>query len=264
MEVALRVRKLVFVTSILALFSAQTILPVMAGDDNRRERRYDREHDRRDGGHDRRDRGHDRRDWGHDRRGWGHERRDWAHDRWDDRHYKRHARDRDYRRHGDSVNLGIYLGGPSYYPRRNYYPEPYYPRRSYHGAGDHSLLGAIVGGGLGGVAGAQIGDGNGRTAAIIGGTIIGTLFGSNIGHTMRPYDYGYAANVFEETPSRQTVAWHNPDNGVMYEVTPTRTYQANGGQYCREYQARAVVGGRNADTYGTACRMPDGDWQIMN
>lgn len=244
MEVALRGRKLVFVTSVLALFSIQTVLPAMAGDDGR--------HGRRDYNH------HDRRDWRHDRR-------EWAHDRRDDRHHKRYTRDRDHRR-GDSFNLGIYLGGPGYYPSR-YYPEPYYPRyprRSHYDGGGHALFGTVLGGGLGGLAGSRIGDGSGRTAAIIGGTLIGAMFGNSIGHAMHPHDYGQAANVFEVVPSNQTVAWRNPDDGAAYQVTPMRTYQADSGRYCREYQARAVIGGRNADTYGTACRTPDGDWQIMN
>lgn len=95
-------------------------------------------------------------------------------------------------------------------------------------------------------------------------TLIGFMFGGYPAYGMTPYDYGYAANVFELTPTRQTVAWQNPDSGVGYQLTPVRTYQVNNGQYCREYQATAVIGGRAQGTFGTACRTDDGSWRIMN
>ena len=36
------------------------------------------------------------------------------------------------------------------------------------------------------------------------------------------------------------------------------------GRYCREYTATAVVGGKTQNTYGTACRQPDGAWQLVS
>jgi surface antigen len=47
-------------------------------------------------------------------------------------------------------------------------------------------------------------------------------------------------------------------------VTPTQTFQTQDGRYCREYTADARIGGRVQQTYGTACRQPDGSWQIVN
>lgn len=40
-------------------------------------------------------------------------------------------------------------------------------------------------------------------------------------------------------------------------------YQSAKGQYCREYQKTVTIGGREERAYGTACRMPDGHWQIV-
>jgi len=34
--------------------------------------------------------------------------------------------------------------------------------------------------------------------------------------------------------------------------------------YCREYTSTATVGGRPVETYGTACRQPDGSWKIVS
>lgn len=232
----MRINRLVFVTSLLAAFTLQSAVPALA--------------------------------WGEDRDGWRprHDRHDYGRGHgWDDRrHDRKHYRGHDSGRRSNFqviINQGY---GPGY----DYGYGPYYrtyrrpPPPAYYGHQDTNLLGTLFGGAVGGIAGSQIGDGSGRTAAIIGGTVIGALVGGNIGRS--PYDHAHAANVFEVTPSNQTVAWQNPDDGYAYQVTPIRTYQANGGQYCREYQAVATVGGRAQSTYGTACRTPDGDWQIMN
>lgn len=34
--------------------------------------------------------------------------------------------------------------------------------------------------------------------------------------------------------------------------------------YCREYSGPVRIGGRIEQSYGTACLMPDGSWQIMD
>jgi surface antigen len=41
-------------------------------------------------------------------------------------------------------------------------------------------------------------------------------------------------------------------------------YQAANGTYCREYQQEITVGGKEQQSYGTACRQPDGTWKILN
>ena len=46
--------------------------------------------------------------------------------------------------------------------------------------------------------------------------------------------------------------------------TPVKTYQTDNGQYCREFQQTITVGGQTESAYGTACRQPDGSWQIVN
>jgi len=47
-------------------------------------------------------------------------------------------------------------------------------------------------------------------------------------------------------------------------MTPLKTYQRPSGQYCREYQQTIYVGGQQQQAYGTACRQPDGSWEIQN
>jgi surface antigen len=127
-----------------------------------------------------------------------------------------------------------------------------------------SAVGALIGAGAGAYAGNQVGKGGGKIAATIGGGILGALVGGTIGHWMDQTDQGCVGQVLEHAQTGQAVQWTNPDNGAQYAVTPVKTYQAQGGGYCREYTAQATVAGRPQQTYGTACRQPDGSWQIVN
>ena len=45
-------------------------------------------------------------------------------------------------------------------------------------------------------------------------------------------------------------------------LAPTKAQAA--GEYCREYTKTISVGGRAAQGYGTACRQPDGAWEIVS
>lgn len=70
--------------------------------------------------------------------------------------------------------------------------------------------------------------------------------------------------AFEHAPDRETITWDNTRQGAEYQVTPTKSVRTRSGEYCREYQAKAVVGGKISNTYGTACRQPDGSWKLIN
>jgi surface antigen len=107
-----------------------------------------------------------------------------------------------------------------------------------------------------------MGRGSGNTAAIIGGAMLGALVGGSVGHSMDAADRLYVAQTLEYGPSRQVVAWRNPDSRTRYEVEPLVTYESRDGRYCREYQTKAWIGGELQQVYGTACRQPDGSWEV--
>ena len=67
----------------------------------------------------------------------------------------------------------------------------------------------------------------------------------------------------EHAGDGETIRWNSPDDGTRYELTPKRPVQTAAGRYCREYQKTATIGGRPQETYGTACRQPDGSWQFV-
>jgi surface antigen len=127
--------------------------------------------------------------------------------------------------------------------------------------GPHEQAGTIIGGVLGGVLGAQIGEGHGRTVAIIAGTLAGSAIGGAVGQSMDDNDRRKVAETLEGVRTGVPATWRNPDTGVQYAVTPTRTYETAGGP-CREFTTEAIIGGRRETVYGTACRQPDGSWKV--
>ncbi|MBO6520178.1 MAG: glycine zipper 2TM domain-containing protein [Rhodospirillales bacterium] len=134
--------------------------------------------------------------------------------------------------------------------------------------GNKQTMGMLLGAGLGGFAGSKIGGGKGQLAATAAGVMLGGLLGNNIGQSLDRADQAYAARAQNQAlgaPVGQTIKWENPDSGNYGSVTPTRTgTDTQTGAYCREYQTDMVVGGQYEVGYGTACRMPDGDWKITS
>lgn len=127
---------------------------------------------------------------------------------------------------------------------------------------NRKLVGQVLGGTTGAVVGSQIGSGSGRTVAIASGTIIGVLLGGEIGGAMDRADQACVDHALEFAETGQTIVWE--ENRNRYAVTPQSTFEAANGAFCREYTARAVIGGREQETYGTACRQPDGSWKLVS
>jgi len=134
-------------------------------------------------------------------------------------------------------------------------------------AGSSQTGGAIVGGVIGAAVGSQLGKGTGKLAAVGVGTLIGALIGADMGRSVdavdRTYATGSMGQALEATPTCTTVTWNNPQTGSYGSITPVNTYEAAPGRYCREYQQQVVIGGQVENAYGTACRQPDGSWEIV-
>jgi surface antigen len=108
----------------------------------------------------------------------------------------------------------------------------------------------------------------GSPAAIAAGVIVGGLLGGAVGNYLDQRDRQLAnqtaQRAFETAPAGQTTTWQNPDSGHSGSITPTRTFQAANGSYCREFQQDVVVAGKTQQAFGTACRQPDGQWRITS
>lgn len=128
--------------------------------------------------------------------------------------------------------------------------------------------GTLVGAGLGGLAGSQIGHGTGRLVAVGAGTLLGALLGGEVGRSLDRSDQLYAERAshraLESGRSGQPVEWRNPDSGHAGWTTPQPAYQTETGQYCREFTQTVLIGGRQEQAYGTACRQPDGTWKVVS
>src|SRR5919205_274747 len=125
--------------------------------------------------------------------------------------------------------------------------------------------GGLVGAGLGGLAGSQLGSGTGKLATTAIGVLLGGLAGSSVGQSLDRADHmaadQTAGQAFEYSRTGQASTWRNPDTGHYGTITPTQTFQQPNGQVCREFQQTIVVGGQSQEGTGTACRQPDGSWR---
>jgi len=132
--------------------------------------------------------------------------------------------------------------------------------------GNKQVFGGLGGAALGGWAGSTIGSGSGKLAATAAGVLIGALVGSEIGRTMDELDKQKAQQAYTQAtsaPVGQTIAWNNPKSGNKGTVTPVRDGTSSSGEYCREFQQTVVIGGKEEDAFGVACRKPDGSWEIQ-
>jgi surface antigen len=125
-------------------------------------------------------------------------------------------------------------------------------------------LGSALGAASGGLIAAAAGGG---AAGIVGGVLLGGLLGGAIGDVLDQRDKRMAAETaqraLETQRSGTTSVWRNPDSGHSGTITPTRTYQTASGQYCREYQQTVTIDGKKQQSFGTACRQPDGSWRLQ-
>ena len=128
-----------------------------------------------------------------------------------------------------------------------------------------AVLGSLGGAAAGGLLAAALG---GKAPVVIASALAGALIGGYVGHKLDAKDKQMAAQAatlaFERNASGQPSVWNNPESGNHGQVVPTHTYQLASGQYCREYTQTIWVGNDPEKTSGTACRQPDGSWQVQN
>ena len=128
------------------------------------------------------------------------------------------------------------------------------------------VAGTLIGAGLGGWAGSNIGGGKGRLAATAAGVLIGGLVGRGVGQSLDRIDKMHANSAYQKAqyaPIGEPIRWSNPNTGNSGSVTPVREGNHYSGAYCREYNTTVSIGGRTESAHGTACRQPDGSWKMI-
>jgi len=70
--------------------------------------------------------------------------------------------------------------------------------------------------------------------------------------------------ALENNKTNQTSDWVNPDVSHSGAVVPIKTFHNAQGLPCREFITTITIAGKAQQGYGTACRQPDGTWQIVD
>ena len=163
--------------------------------------------------------------------------------------------------HDDHVHRRV---GHSHDGGEGHYVEAVCASRAPEHEGLLALLGAIGGAAVG----YQIGDGGGKALAMFLGTIIGAGVGSGVGRELdeaaRYRLAGATQYALESRPSGTRTIWRVSGGRACGVVVPEPAFKNERDQYCREFQQTVVVDGREESAYGTACRRPDGQWEIVN
>lgn len=69
------------------------------------------------------------------------------------------------------------------------------------------------------------------------------------------------SRALETGPSGQRLSWERPELGLRGQVMPVRTYQTEGGIYCREFVEERLTATERISLQGIACRTDTG-WQL--
>ncbi|MDP6735033.1 MAG: RT0821/Lpp0805 family surface protein [Nitrospinaceae bacterium] len=140
-----------------------------------------------------------------------------------------------------------------------------------HGCAPGTRTGETIGALTGIIAGAIIGyqvggDSAAKTVGAGVGLVVGGLVGSELG---KMYDKlnreeqhvhsSMISSTIETSKIGEGNQWYNPETGNSGRVIITKQEE-----YCREYQQTVVIGGKEQQAYGTACKQPDGSWKIQN
>ena len=131
------------------------------------------------------------------------------------------------------------------------------------GPNQNATLGTLAGAVGGAALGSAFGQGSGKVAAIAAGALVGGFLGNQIGATLDADSqrYNYAASV-SALDSGYQQQWQNPQTGVYGTVTPGPVAVVNN-RTCRPYTNTVYIDGQPQVARGTACRNPDGSWQVV-
>ncbi|MGH6736559.1 MAG: RT0821/Lpp0805 family surface protein [Methyloceanibacter sp.] len=134
------------------------------------------------------------------------------------------------------------------------------------GPGNKQGTGTILGAVAGGAAGAAIGGKDNRAAGLAIGAVTGGILGNLIGADLDERDRQLAAQAqyqaLEYGQAGQVTPWNNPSNQHRGQIVPGKPYQ-QGSSFCRPYTHTIYVSGQPQTARGTACRGPDGTWNVV-
>ncbi len=132
------------------------------------------------------------------------------------------------------------------------------------GPNQNATLGTLAGAVGGAALGSAFGAGSGKVAAIAAGALVGGFLGNQIGASLdaqsQQYNYNASVQALDTGAPQQ---WRNPQTGVYGTVAPGPAIYSNN-RYCRPYTNTVYIDGQPQVARGTACRNPDGSWQVVS
>jgi surface antigen len=143
-------------------------------------------------------------------------------------------------------------------PPLTYYREGEYEHRCKSGTAAGTVFGAAGGGLIGGAAS------HGNPAAIVGGVLLGGLFGNAISRDINCDDQRYAFNVYADGLNGEIGRRYEWRHGDSYGYfTPTREFADNGDR-CRAFTTATYRNGEEYHRDGVACYGHDGNWHFRD
>ncbi|MFQ3355898.1 MAG: surface antigen [Paracoccaceae bacterium] len=128
------------------------------------------------------------------------------------------------------------------------------------------LIGSVGGGLIGTYAGSQFGGGSGNLLFLVAGATIGSLMGYAYGDSLIPSDRAKfkdsAKIAMDNIDDGQVYSWSNPDTGVAGTIKPTRSYFAEKGELCRDFDATIAAKKGVGRTKGRACKVAKDAWFV--
>ncbi len=128
------------------------------------------------------------------------------------------------------------------------------------------IIGAISGGIVGSYIGTRLGGGTGSLLFVVAGTAMGSLAGYAYGDSLIPSDRAEFKNsakvAMDIINDGQVYSWSNPVSGVVGTITPVRSYFAEKGQFCRDFDATIAAESGIGSAKGRACRVGPNAWYL--
>lgn len=128
------------------------------------------------------------------------------------------------------------------------------------------MIGVIGGGVIGTYIGSQLGGGAGNLLFMVAGATLGSMAGYAYGDSLIPSDrakFKESTKVaMDNIGDGQVYSWTNPDTGVAGTIKPTRSYYVENGQLCRDFDATIAVSEGVGRTQGRACKIGPDAWFV--
>lgn len=131
---------------------------------------------------------------------------------------------------------------------------------------DGTLLGNIIGAGLGALVGFQFGSGVGGALSIAGGTIAGGLIGGEIANQLNEdeqKEYGNATQkLLNDKSTLKTINWTSKENtNKSGKITKLSSFTKNS-KNCQDVEQAILVDGKENFKVTTFCSV-NGDWKPL-